>query len=248
MKAQHIGGTIMTLALAAGATQAMGQNLLENPGFEDGLNGWGVFGNVFHEVINPPQFEPHSGDGMVSMFGLFSGQFNVSGMYQSFPADPGSRWEMDAYSRHFSGDAMVGDGAPDANWVVMKIVFRNAVGDEIGSNEATIMDGTFLPDVWHNNDAIEAEAPADTVAVEPFILYLQPLFDGGAAHIDDVYFAALEDDCPADFNGDGVVNSQDFVAFLNAFTASDPSADFNGDGVVNSQDFVSFLNAFVAGC
>jgi hypothetical protein len=31
-------------------------------------------------------------------------------------------------------------------------------------------------------------------------------------------------DCPPDFNGDGVVNSQDFVAFLNAFVAGDPSA------------------------
>jgi hypothetical protein len=55
-------------------------------------------------------------------------------------------------------------------------------------------------------------------------------------------------DCPPDFNGDGVVNSQDFVAFLNAFVAGDLSADFNGDGVINSQDFVAFLNAFVAGC
>jgi hypothetical protein len=59
---------------------------------------------------------------------------------------------------------------------------------------------------------------------------------------------AAGDDCRADFNGDGVVNSQDFVAFLNAFSTSDPSADFNGDGVVNSQDFVAFLNAFVTGC
>jgi streptogramin lyase len=55
-------------------------------------------------------------------------------------------------------------------------------------------------------------------------------------------------DCPADFNADGVVNSQDFVAFLNAFATGDPSADFNADGIVNSQDFVAFLNAFVAGC
>lgn len=54
--------------------------------------------------------------------------------------------------------------------------------------------------------------------------------------------------CAADFNGDGEVNSQDFIAFLNAFVAGDPSADFNGDGIVNSQDFIMFLNAFVAGC
>jgi predicted RNA-binding protein with TRAM domain len=56
------------------------------------------------------------------------------------------------------------------------------------------------------------------------------------------------DDCGADYNGDGVVNSQDFVAFLNDFVAGEPGADYNGDGVINSQDFVAFLNDFVAGC
>ncbi len=54
--------------------------------------------------------------------------------------------------------------------------------------------------------------------------------------------------CAADFNGDGVANSQDFFDFLNAFFAADPSADFNHDGVINSQDFFDFLNAFFAGC
>jgi endonuclease/exonuclease/phosphatase family metal-dependent hydrolase len=54
--------------------------------------------------------------------------------------------------------------------------------------------------------------------------------------------------CLADFNGDGVVNSLDFTAFLNAFVAGDASADFNGDGSIDSQDFVAFLNAFVVGC
>ena len=30
--------------------------------------------------------------------------------------------------------------------------------------------------------------------------------------------------------------------------ATDPGADFNGDHVVNSQDFFDFLTAFFAGC
>ena len=54
--------------------------------------------------------------------------------------------------------------------------------------------------------------------------------------------------CPADFDKSGDLNSQDFVAYLNAFTAGDDSADFNGDGSVNSIDFAAYLNAFVAGC
>ncbi|MFG0259271.1 MAG: GC-type dockerin domain-anchored protein [Phycisphaerales bacterium JB041] len=54
--------------------------------------------------------------------------------------------------------------------------------------------------------------------------------------------------CPADFNGDSVVNSHDFLAFLNAWAAADPRADWNEDGTVNTQDFIAFLNEWVAGC
>jgi hypothetical protein len=56
------------------------------------------------------------------------------------------------------------------------------------------------------------------------------------------------DTCAADFNTDGVVNSQDFFDFLNAFFKGNPIADFNNDDVINSQDFFDFLNTFFAGC
>lgn len=54
--------------------------------------------------------------------------------------------------------------------------------------------------------------------------------------------------CDADWNGDGVVNTQDFIAYLNDWSAREPGADLNGDGVVNSQDFIVFLNLWNAGC
>jgi hypothetical protein len=54
--------------------------------------------------------------------------------------------------------------------------------------------------------------------------------------------------CRADFNHNGVVNSQDFFDFVHAFFAGNPAADFNGDGTIGSQDFFDFLNAFFAGC
>jgi hypothetical protein len=54
--------------------------------------------------------------------------------------------------------------------------------------------------------------------------------------------------CEADFNGDGLVNSQDFFDFLAAFFAFAPAADFNHSGAIDSQDFFDFLTAFFAGC
>ncbi|HZW10359.1 MAG TPA: choice-of-anchor B family protein [Phycisphaerales bacterium] len=56
------------------------------------------------------------------------------------------------------------------------------------------------------------------------------------------------DDCVADFNGDGAVNTQDVIAFLNAWTAGSGDADINGDGAVNTQDVLAYLNLWTAGC
>jgi hypothetical protein len=51
--------------------------------------------------------------------------------------------------------------------------------------------------------------------------------------------------CPCDFNGDMVLNSQDFFDFLNCFFSNEcVDADFNHDNLVNSQDFFDFLNCF----
>jgi len=59
---------------------------------------------------------------------------------------------------------------------------------------------------------------------------------------------AICNNCVADFNGDGLVNTQDVTAFLNAWNAQDSSADINGDGVVNTQDVTAFLNLWNIGC
>ena len=54
--------------------------------------------------------------------------------------------------------------------------------------------------------------------------------------------------CRGDFNADGVVSSQDFFDFLNAFFAGNRSADGNHDEMLDSQDFFDFIVAFFAGC
>jgi hypothetical protein len=54
--------------------------------------------------------------------------------------------------------------------------------------------------------------------------------------------------CTADFNGDGEVDSRDFIVYLNVWAARDPAADLDGNGVVDSRDFIGFLDAWAAGC
>ena len=58
----------------------------------------------------------------------------------------------------------------------------------------------------------------------------------------------FDPECPANYNADCVVNTQDVLAFLNDWVIGDPKADFNEDGSVNTLDVLSFLNRWVAGC
>jgi hypothetical protein len=54
--------------------------------------------------------------------------------------------------------------------------------------------------------------------------------------------------CRADFNGDGTVNVQDFLAFLSAYAAGDLRCDFTGDNHINVDDFLGFIAVYAAGC
>jgi len=52
--------------------------------------------------------------------------------------------------------------------------------------------------------------------------------------------------CPADLNGDGVVNSADLSALLNAWGTTGPTGDLNNDSAVNSADLSILLNGWGA--
>lgn len=54
--------------------------------------------------------------------------------------------------------------------------------------------------------------------------------------------------CPSDYDVNGVVNSADRDAFLNAYNAGSLDADADGNGVVNDTDRTTFLLAYGSGC
>jgi hypothetical protein len=54
--------------------------------------------------------------------------------------------------------------------------------------------------------------------------------------------------CTADYNGDGVVDTRDVLAFLNDWNAGGGSSDCDGNGVIDTRDVLCFLNLWNAGC
>jgi hypothetical protein len=65
---------------------------------------------------------------------------------------------------------------------------------------------------------------------------------------DTMIFERFRAACLANFNGDGGLDVQDFLAFLAAYAGADPACDVNNDGVVDVQDFLAFLSLYAAGC
>lgn len=63
-----------------------------------------------------------------------------------------------------------------------------------------------------------------------------------------VISATATDPCPADINGDGVINAGDLNAWVLAFNTQGPGCDVNGDGLCNPSDFNAWVAALNAGC
>jgi hypothetical protein len=170
------------------ASAAAAQNMLTNAGFETGdFTGWGFFGNAYVEdeiAEEPGHFVPYEGLYLCSMYGNFWGSFNVSGIFQEFPTCPGDEWQLSCKSRHSGWDPMTVDGVDD-NWVVMKIAWFDSAHTEFGGVEATILDGNYAIDTWFDNGPLVGVAPEGAVSMQALVLYLQPMWDGGAAHIDN---------------------------------------------------------------
>jgi len=54
--------------------------------------------------------------------------------------------------------------------------------------------------------------------------------------------------CFADFNNDGVVDTRDVLAFLNAWSSGNLTADMDYNVKIDTRDVLAFLNIWTAGC
>lgn len=150
--------------------------------------------------------------------GFIDNEVNLRGSARMI-AGPDSFWTFEGYSLEY------GPGYEPSQWTAL----TGLVGHEVHDDTLAYWDTTGVDEgVYTVRLAVHHNVGDPVEVTSPVTLWAEP--------------------CAADFNGDRQADSQDVIAFLNAFTTGLPSADFNGDGVINSQDLISFLDAFVAGC
>jgi hypothetical protein len=141
-----------------------------------------------------------------------------------------------------------GDGAR-ANADAIGAIVRVRTGNVVQSREVTSGSSTCSTDDFRQNFGLGLATAADEITIvwprAGTIAERTEVFPGPFA---SGTIVELRAGCRADFNRDGVVNSQDVFDFLGAFFEGAAMADVNGDGATNSQDFFDFLADFFGGC
>ena len=124
-----------------------------------------------------------------------------------------------------------------------------------GSPAIDAADNTGVP-----ADEADLDGDGDTLEPVPFDLDANPRFvddpdtdDTGVAgngydEVVDMGSYEFQITCPADIDGDGDLDAEDFFAYLDLFANGDDGADIDGDGDIDAEDFFGYLDLFVDGC
>jgi hypothetical protein len=253
---QAAGLAVILLA----APQASAQLL--NPGFEtDALmdqeplpfvTDWQIFGGGEKYTASAPTHPVRTGVGSLQLVGL--GGFGVPLALQTFPAEPGQVWDLQAYIR-------VEEALTAGTRALVKIVFRDldlavdlqpaavniGVPDPDGNFPGVIPDpqvtsATTLGE-WHLSRA-QGVAPAETDQVSLFALLVDET--PGTVYFDDFQAGLVEATQPGDFDGDGDVDNDDLDDWRAAFALTDVG-DADDDGDSDGNDFLIWQQNVGAG-
>ncbi len=176
-----------------------------------------------------------------------------------------SVWDNSGFTQNFFGTASRGDDIviggrtdnPDESrrdvYVLIcgngSVVEIMRAGDPVDlSGNGQFDDNAFLDRWTSQNDRVFMN---DTHLY--FVAQVRDTFEDNNNRFGQGFFRVELPDCgaapcPADLNGDGVVDADDFFLFLQWFADADPRADINNDGVIDADDFFDYLSLFAQGC
>lgn len=238
---------IVLLIVASGAiaAEAGAQNLIENPGFEDGafvpngdntmvlgngnttMPGWTVFGNSVAWIATPNPFNIPAPIGL--KFLDLTGYSGIqSGVRQTVSTSVGVGYVMDfdlgSYAQYGNSSSRV----------------------TLSNGATTIGTWTFAapgaPQANWVRRRLGFISPGTSVTVA---IEVTPGFSTNFVGVDDVQ---VYEGCLSDFNRDSVVDFFDYLDFVAAFAEGGLAADFNSDNEVDFFDYLDFVGSLSSGC
>ncbi len=225
--------------------QSGGENALTNASFEDQTSG--CVGSGFAHWINFGNGQanynenPRTGSWAAKLFGGYDADPAYSGWFEDVPAYPGQVWRARGYGKSVAGDLI-----QDGNEVFLQIEFKDEFGFDLVGPAATslpVSTGALNSQAYEFYQTGDAIAPDYTAFARIVVLQVQHGYAGGSTWWDDLSFG-----CPADVDGTGFVDTDDFDVFVGLFEAGVIEADFDNTGFVDTDDFDAFVRAFEAGC
>ena len=167
-------------------TPVIEPNVLVNPSFDTDLLGWTAFGNAYYDGRSWAHRTP---TGSAKLYGTFAPGLD-SGIFQQFPAAPGSVWKLGAHVMSTCVESPFKPG--NTNVVVASLLFKDATGGELGTAEEVILDDTVSLGTWTHH-TLMAEAPAGTDSVAAYLLFVQSdTTEQGAVWLDDISLTLLD--------------------------------------------------------
>ena len=151
--------------------------------------------------------------------------------------DDGAQYDRFGNSVSISGDtAVIGSHRHNGNDTSSGAAYIFARSGGIWTQQAKL-----LPE---DGEAYDSFGEAVALSGDTAVIGAYSHGEAGSAYI----FALGCETCPADLNNDGTVDTQDFVAFLGAWSGGDPLADWDENGILDTRDFVAYLGDWSAGC
>jgi hypothetical protein len=201
----------MGIALGANLALADGHNPLQDASFEDQLSadegGWGQFEQSLFSENQARTGSQSMYNGGLSKTVAYHPYFigSVSGSFQEFPAEPGSRWRLTGYGLTVA--KLLGTPA----FGVVQVSFFDADGNDLGTVETVEASARAMTSNEVNNqspvgewiflDTGTATAPEGTAAVQAFTIYVD--FSGSntaqGVYFDDLVLCNLDSEgCDAE--------------------------------------------------
>lgn len=179
-----------------------GTNLLENPGFESGTDGWNQ--SLSGGSASASTAYAHEGTRSLVIDSTGAGDWLSPNLSQSFTASPGDVFNLQGYMLNPSGSPIAG-----GSFGLFKIEFRDSGGnllipdaveigilqdhpDYPGAESTPHLNASSATDTWIFSE-VQVEAPADTATVGFYLLNVNDPSNPGPMYFDDVQAMLIGD-------------------------------------------------------